>query len=275
MMRERDHAPSHRRMNKHQRQRQRAQAGHRALSSDRDIPAPARPAFPPAAPSAQTPAGYTTAAWSAPRRPRPTRQQATRSRGSIAGQSFVADQAFVAGLVHPQRLAPVDERPLHPSAPHHEANAPARQDERPEKINLLQEAVQRVPSGMGLVFEMLRDAGERLVMDETGPEKRIVQRLVEVPGRRHRHRAAENDCETGDTDRLEARQHEYGQRRDDERNSTGQSLAQDRETAGHARPARKSAGLRARAISHRAARVRKKSSGASVAQSRPPRATKK
>ena len=86
---------------------------------------------------------------------------------------------------------------------------------------------------MGLVFEMLRDAGERFVMDEAAPEERIVRRLVEVPGCRHRHRAPENDRETGDTDRLEARQHECGQRRDDERNSTGQPLTQDRETAGH------------------------------------------
>ena len=98
----------------------------------------------------------------------------------------------------------------------------------------LEEAVQRVPSGVSLVLEMSHDAGERLVMDEAGPEKRIVQRLVQVPRRRHRRRASENDREAGDTDRLETRQHEYGQRRDDERNSTGQSLAQDRETAGDA-----------------------------------------
>ena len=56
----------------------------------------------------------------------------------------------------------------------------------------------------------------------------------EVPGRRHRRRASENDREASDTDRLEARQHEYGQWRDDERNNAGEPLAQDRETAGHA-----------------------------------------
>src|SRR6202522_4085094 len=102
-------------------------------------------------------------------------------------------------------------------------------------MNFLPKALQRVPSGMGFVFEVPHNASECFVMDETGPEQRVVQPLVQVPRRRHHQRAPENEREARHADNLEAREREYGQRRDDQGNNTGQPLAQDRETAGDPR----------------------------------------
>ena len=143
-------------------------------------------------------------------------------------------QRLVAGLIDFHRLAALANAPRTvrlPTEAISERNP--GQDERPQKADFLPETVKRGPARLGIVFQMPRDAGERLVMNETGPETRIVKRLIQIPRRRNRDRASEYDRQPGKPDRFEARQHKHGQRRDNKRDRTSQPLAQNRETARH------------------------------------------